>query len=89
MRITTGTCAPTSASRHCRHARAGCARGPSTGDRLVPHHVTLFNHTGTMSVGDAVPLCEQDHHYLHDDHLVLRLADGRWGPQGWLTQRAG
>jgi hypothetical protein len=37
-----------------------------------------------------VPLCEQDHHYLHDERRLIRLSDGRWlGPDGWAQQRAG
>ena len=54
----------------------------------MPHHGDLFSHTGVTSLDDAVPLCKQDHHYLHDDRLLLKLKDGRWiGPDGWVRQR--
>jgi hypothetical protein len=70
-------------------AAAGCARGPATGDRLVPHHGALFSHTGTTSLDDTVPMCEQDHHYLHDDRRRIKLKDGRWiGPDGWVARTA-
>ncbi len=65
-------------------SRAGCTRGPSTGDRLVPHHVNPFSHAGTTSVGDAVPLCEQDHHYLHTTTSCSGSATG-----GGSGRRAG
>jgi hypothetical protein len=68
---------------------AGCTRGPASGHPLVPHHVELFSHTGLTSLADTVPLCEQDHHYLHDDRRLIKLKDGRWiGPDGSVESRA-
>lgn len=65
-------------------ARHACTRGPATGDPLTPHHGNPFALCGTTSISDTVPLCDQDHHYLHDDRRVLKLKDGRWlGPDGW------
>ncbi len=70
-------------------AGAGCTRGPATGHRLVPHHAQLFSQTGVTSLDDAVPLCEQDHHHLHDDRRPIKLKDGRWiGPDGWMHARS-
>ena len=72
-----------------RCAVRACTRGPSTWDLLVPHHGTLFSRTGTTSLRDAVPLCQRDHHALHDQQRTLRLADGRViGPQGWVEPDA-
>jgi len=72
---------------HC--AATGCTRGPHSGHRLIPHHAELFATTKTTALHDTVPLCEQDHHYLHDDHQNLRLTDGRTiGPHGWVQQAA-
>ena len=68
-----------------RCAVSTCIRGPATGHVLVPHHGNLFSHTGTTSLDDTVPLCEQDHHHLHQGRRSLRLEDGRWiGPDGWV-----
>ena len=68
-----GTAGPARAvGRPC--AAAGCVRGPATGHRLVPHHACLFSHTGTTSLDDTVPLCEQDHHHLHDDRRLITLS---------------
>ena len=75
-----------------RCAVFGCDRGPATGHPLVPHHGSLFSRTGTTSLDDTVPLCEQDHHRLHQGRRPLRLRDGRAiGPEGWVDveQRAG
>jgi hypothetical protein len=70
-------------------ARAGCCRGPSSGDRLVPHHASLFSTTGATSLDDTVPLCEQDHHLLHAKNAPLRLKNGRTlGPDGWIADVA-
>jgi len=72
---------------HC--AATGCTRGPHSGHRLIPHHAELFATTKTTALNHTVPLCEQDHHYLHDDHQNLRLTDGRTlGPHGWVQQAA-
>jgi hypothetical protein len=69
-------------------AGATCCRGPATGDRLVPHHPELFSRTGTTSLHEAIPLCEQEHFQLHDGKLI-KLKDGRWlGPDGWVGQRS-
>jgi hypothetical protein len=86
----------TAVERQILHLRWGgvcaadaCTRGPATGHKLVPHHGTLFSHTRVTSLDDAVPVCEQDHHYLHDDRRPIKLKDGRWlGPDGWLHQRS-
>lgn len=72
-----------------RCSRAGCIRGPATGDKLIPHHPELFSNTGITSLEDSAPLCEQDHHYLHDEHRPITLKDGRvLGPHGWITAAA-
>ena len=68
-------------------AGASCCRGPATGDRLIPHHPELFSTTGTTSLAEAVPLCEQEHYYVHHGRLI-KLKDGRWlGPDGWVGQQ--
>lgn len=68
-----------------RCAGAGCARGPTTGHRLVPHHGDLFSRTGTTSLEDTIPLCEPEHHLLHAERRVITLRDGRQiGPDGWV-----
>jgi hypothetical protein len=68
---------------------AGCTRGPATGHKLIPHHAELYSHTGLTTLEDTVPLCEQDHHYLHDDRQLIKLGDGRWiGPDGWAHQQS-
>ena len=61
---------------------AGCARGPATGHRLIPHH----SHTGTTELADTVLLCEPDHdHELHNKGCRLTLKGGRiLGPDRWL-----
>lgn len=33
---------------------AGCARGPPTGHRLIPHHSSLFSTTGTTELANLV-----------------------------------
>lgn len=72
-----------------RCAGDGCASGPATGDRLVPHHVELFSKTGVTALGATVPLCDLDHHYLHDEQRMIRLKDGRWiGPHGWVHRQS-
>jgi hypothetical protein len=65
---------------------AGCARGPATSHRLVPHHGSLFSRTGTTELADTVLLCAPHHdHDLHAQRRTLRLKDGRvLGPDGWL-----
>ena len=69
-----------------RCATAGCARGPDTGHRLVPHHAELYSRTGRTALTDPVPLCEPDHDLLHRQRQPLRLRDDRWiGPDGWTT----
>lgn len=67
---------------------AGCARGPATGHRLIPHHGSLFSHTGTTELDDVVLLCEVDHdHELHSRKRHIRLKDGRvLGPDGWIRR---
>jgi hypothetical protein len=67
-------------------AGAGCARGPATGHRLIPHHASLFSHTGTTELADTVLLCEPDHdHELHGKQRHLTLKDSRvLGPDGWV-----
>ena len=67
---------------------AGCARGPATGHRLIPHHGSLFSHTGTTELADTVLLCEPDHdHDLHAQGRHLTLKDGRiLGPDGWVRR---
>lgn len=66
-----------------RCAGAGCVRGP--GHPLVPHHVQPFWQAGTTSVADTVPLCDQEHHDLHEGGRRIQLKDGRWiGPDGWV-----
>jgi len=67
---------------------AGCARGPATGHRLIPHHASLFSHTGTTELADTVLLCEIDHdHELHNKGRTLTLKDGRvLGPEGWVRR---
>ena len=67
---------------------AGCARGPATGHRLIPHHGSLFSHTGTTELADTVPLCEIDHdHELHSKGRTILLKDGRvLGPEGWVRR---
>jgi len=67
---------------------AGCARGPATGHRLIPHHASLFSRTGTTELADTVLFCEIDHdHHLHDQRRTLRLKDGRvLGPDGWVRR---
>jgi hypothetical protein len=67
---------------------AGCARGPATGHRLIPHHGSLFSHTGTTELADTVLLCEIDHdHQLHGKGRNLQLKDGRvLGPEGWVRR---
>lgn len=67
---------------------SGCARGPATGHRLIPHHVSLFSATGVTELADTVLLCEPDHdHELHDKGRNLRLKDGRViGPDGWVRR---
>ena len=67
---------------------AGCARGPATGHRLIPHHGSLFSATGTTELDDAVALCEIEHdHELHGKRKNIRLKDGRvLGPDGWVRR---
>jgi hypothetical protein len=69
-------------------AGAGCARGPSTGHRLVPHHASLFSRTGTTELDDTVLLCEPHHDTdLHGHRQHLSLKDGRvLGPDGWVRR---
>jgi hypothetical protein len=66
----------------------GCARGPATGTRLIPHHASLFSQTGTTELDDTVMLCEIDHdHELHSKGRTLLLKDGRvLGPDGWVRR---
>ncbi|HVM28594.1 MAG TPA: DUF222 domain-containing protein [Mycobacteriales bacterium] len=68
----------------CTCSGAGCARGPATGHRLIPHHASLFSKTGTTELDDTVLLCELTHdHHLHDQRRNIRLKDGRvLGPDG-------
>lgn len=69
-------------------AGQACCRGPATGDRLIPHHPELFSKTGTTSLEEAIPLCEQEHYYVHHGTLI-KLKDGRWlGPDGWVRREA-
>jgi len=64
-------------------ARGGCTRGP--GSKLFPHHAEPWHVTGTTSLAETVPLCDTDHHHIHEGHLTLRLKDGRLlGPDGWV-----
>ena len=71
-----------------RCATRGCARGPATGDTLIPHHPALYAVTGRTEREDTVPLCEADHHHLHKNQRTLRLKSGRWlGPNGWTQGR--
>jgi hypothetical protein len=67
---------------------SGCARGPATGHRLIPHHGSLFSHTGTTELADIVLLCEIEHdHELHGKGRNLTLKDGRvLGPEGWVRR---
>ena len=67
---------------------SGCARGPATGHRLIPHHGDLFSTTGTTELDDTVMLCEIDHdHELHTNGRAIRLKDGRiLGPNGWIRR---
>lgn len=67
---------------------AGCARGPATGHRLIPHHASLFSSTGRTELADTVLLCELDHdHHLHHHGRTITLKDGRvLGPHGWLRR---
>jgi hypothetical protein len=67
---------------------SGCARGPATGHRLIPHHATLFSDTGTTELDDTILLCEIEHdHELHGKGKALQLKDGRVpGPDGWLRR---
>lgn len=69
-------------------AGSGCARGPATGHRLIPHHVSLFSVTGVTELSDTVLLCEPEHdHELHGKGRNLRLKDGRViGPEGWVRR---
>lgn len=72
----------------CVCSGAGCARGPATGHRLIPHHGGLFSKTGTTELADTVLFCELDHdHHLHDQRRTVRLKDGRvLGPDGWVRR---
>jgi len=64
-------------------ARGGCTRGP--GSKLFPHHAEPWHATGTTSLAETVPLCDTDHHHIHEGHRTLRLKDGRLlGPDGWV-----
>lgn len=67
---------------------AGCGRGPATGHRLIPHHASLFSHTGSTELADTALLCERDHdHHLHHQRRSILLKDGRiLGPDGWVRR---
>lgn len=72
-----------------RCAVADCPRGPDTGHPLTPHHADLYSRTGQTALADTVPLCDSDHHRLHQHRRALRLRDGRWiGPDGWLHEES-
>lgn len=72
----------------CTCSGRGCARGPSTGHRLIPHHASLFSATGTTDLADTLLLCEQEHdHDLHGQGRTITLKDGRiLGPEGWVRR---
>jgi hypothetical protein len=72
----------------CVCSGAGCARGPATGQRLIPHHPDLFSKTGVTEIENTVLLCELEHdYYLHGLGRTLRLKDGRiLGPDGWVRR---
>ena len=71
-----------------RCAVAGCTSPPGT--PLVPHHPNPWHVTGTTSYHDTVPLCDSNHHDLHEGGRTLRLRDGRrLGPHGWVDPAGG
>ena len=61
-------------------AIAGCTRTIT-----VPHHVRPWWLSHQTTLDDLLPLCEHDHHDLHEGHRTLRLKDGRHINQhGWV-----
>ena len=80
-----------SASRRQRHALtavwgAWCAIAGCTQTATVPHHVRPWWQTQQTVLRDLIPICEHDHHDLHEGHRTLRLEDGRHiDEHGWTS----
>jgi hypothetical protein len=59
----------------------GCAK-PAAQTR--PHHVIPWWLSRRTRLADLVPLCDSNHHDIHEGHRTLRLRDGRYiNPTGW------
>ena len=73
--------------RAALHALWGpwCAIAGCTRTITVPHHVRPWWLSHQTTLADLLPLCEHDHHDLHEGHRTLRLKDGRHIDQhGWV-----
>jgi len=78
----------TSRQRHALTAIWGpwCATAGCTQTATVPHHVRPWWQSQQTVLRDLLPLCEHDHHDLHEGHRTLRLKDGRHiDEHGWTT----
>jgi len=78
----------TSRQRHALTAIWGpwCATAGCTQTATVPHHVRPWWQSHQTVLRDLLPLCEHDHHDLHEGHRTLRLKDGRHiDEHGWTT----
>jgi hypothetical protein len=61
----------------------GCAK-PAAQTR--PHHVIPWWLSRRTRLSDLVPLCDSNHHDIHEGHRTLRLRDGRYiTPTGWAA----
>ena len=73
--------------RAALHALWGpwCAIAGCTRTTTVPHHVRPWWQSHQTVLQDLLPLCEHDHHDLHEGHRTLRLKDGRHiDEHGWV-----
>ena len=65
-----------------------CAVAGCTNPKTVPHHVRPYWKSRETTLKDLVPLCEGDHHNVHEGHRTMRLNDGRRiDEHGWVVDR--